>query len=84
MVKRWQHDFDVGDTLVWGRNTAGQPNHKLVVGAGYGEAFPVCDCDNEQMYLITLCSDVIQGVEVSHQSWNISSFPDGYVVLDEQ
>jgi hypothetical protein len=57
-----QHQYKVGDKIIWGANNVGMPGKELVVVDGEGTQCPKCGYDGDWPLYVTIERDVIRSV----------------------
>jgi len=78
----WQHHYQIGDILQWGKNNIGKPGHKRVVAEAYSEDCSFCG-NPGQDYEVWLENDQIIGVKPAEGKFDFVHSEDPYIVLGE-
>lgn len=76
----WQHNFKIGDTIIWGRRNSGIKGCRKVVLDGISEACPNCGREND--VLIMLENDVLTKVMPNNNEFDFSSSDGYYLILE--
>ena len=79
----WQHDYKLGDRIIWDKNNVGEPGHKSVIVSAHPEACPVCGDLPDVRFEISLEEDRIVGIERADPAEEFSRFAHNtYTVRD--
>jgi hypothetical protein len=78
----WQHDYAVGDRIVWGGNDVGKPA-KLVKALGYPEDCPVCGYDLGGVFDVIVRDGIIEDVVPGSTQPYIDADNASYIVVEE-
>jgi hypothetical protein len=66
----WQHRYNQGDRIAWGRNDIGEPGHELVVVIGHPDACPVCGDVPNVTYDVSIREDALDNVRLSDGTYD--------------
>lgn len=79
----WQHEYAIGDALLWGGNDSGTPgHHRVVVDGAVAGPCPSCDFDGDWYAYVQLQDDKIVAVEPATGVHDFVTTQSTFIVLD--
>lgn len=61
----WQHEYQIGDLIIWGNTNIGDPNYKKVVVYAIAENCPNCGRFGQEYELLIENSKIISAKNIS-------------------
>lgn len=75
----WMHNYNVGDSIIWGEKNVGQKTYKHVLVSAISEECPICgECSD---YIVEVKNNIIQKIYIDRIELSLAK--EGYIIIND-